>query len=160
MRKPKTAEEAYNSCLSEGYINDLKVINVDKARSLIENAETSISTAQIVMKAIGKQAKEWMGVYIGYYEALRMYTEAMLIFDKVDISNHQCLFAYLCLKHPELELDWDFFEKVRTKRNGINYYGQSTSYEDWKAVELQFNLYISTLKKEIRKIKKQYPTLS
>jgi len=151
MPKPKTAEEVYNSCLIEGCINDLKVINVDKVRSLTENAETSISTAQIVMKAIGKQAKEWMGVYISYYGALRMYTEALLIFDKVGISNHQCLFAYLCTNHPELELDWNFFEKVRTKRNGINYYGQPTRHEDWKAVELQFNLYISALKKEIKK---------
>lgn len=155
MRKPKTAEEAYNSCLTDGYINELREINIDKVKSLAENAQTNINSAQIIMKTIDKQAKEWMSVYTSYYEALRIYTDALLIFNKVDISNHQCLFAYLCIKHPHLELDWNFFEKVRTKRNGVNYYGEQVSFEDWKAVELQFKLYISTLKKEIGKILKK-----
>ena len=72
MRKPKTVEEAYKSCLADGYISEIRHINIDKVKSLIENAETSISTAEIVVKAINKQAKEWMSVYIGYYEALRI----------------------------------------------------------------------------------------
>ena len=44
-----------------------------------------------------------------------------------------------------------FFEKVRTKRNGINYYGERVSYEDWKSIEVQMKIYISTLRKEITK---------
>ncbi len=151
MPKHKTLGEAYNSCLTRGYINELKEINTPKAKSLLENAEICISTAQIIIKAIEKQDKEWMSIYTGYYEALRIYTEAVLLFDKVDISNHQCLFACLCTKHPELELDWNFFEKVRTKRNGVNYYGDHISYDDWKEVELQIKLYISTLRKEVEK---------
>lgn len=151
MRKPKTLEEVYDSCLAEGFIEEMREVNVDRVKSLTENAETGISTAQIVIKAISKQAKEWMSVYIGYYEALRMYAEALLAFDKVRTTNHQCLFALLCTKHPELELDWSFFEKVRTKRNGINYYGERVSYEDWKSIEVQMKIYISTLRKEITK---------
>ena len=48
-------------------------------------------------------------------------------------------------------LTLNVFEKARTKRNGINYYGIPAAYEDWKEVELQFNLYIKKLKKEILK---------
>ena len=147
----KNIEEAYNSCIAKGYVNETRESNIDKVKSLMENAETNISASKILVKAIGKQAKEWMNVYINYYEALRIYTEALLIFDKVDIANHQCLFNYLCVKHPELELDWNFFEKIRTKRNGINYYGEQISYADWKAIEAQTKLYISTIKKEIEK---------
>jgi hypothetical protein len=55
------------------------------------------------------------------------------------------------MRYPDLELDWDFFEKVRTKRNGLDYYGNPVGYSDWKEVELQMGLYITTLKKEIRK---------
>ena len=77
--------------------------------------------------------------------------ESYLCFDRIKSLNHQCLFAYLCIKYPELELSWEFFEKIRTKRNGINYYGQPVTSEDWKEVELQFKLYISTIKKEIEK---------
>ncbi|MBI5072192.1 hypothetical protein HZA99_00070 [Candidatus Woesearchaeota archaeon] len=42
--------------------------------------------------------------------------DALIRFDKKKIANHQCLFAFLCKIHPELELSWDFFEKIRTKR--------------------------------------------
>src|SRR3989344_3618680 len=71
--------------------------------------------------------------------------------EKIKIENHQCLFVYLCEKHPDLEFSWEFFEKVRTKRNGINYYGLPVDNKDWKEVELQFTLYINALKKEIEK---------
>ena len=77
--------------------------------------------------------------------------ESLLIFDKVKSTNHQCLFASLCVKHPELELSWDFFEKIRTKRNGMNYYGAPVQDKDWKEVGLQFELYINLLTKEIKK---------
>ena len=72
-------------------------------------------------------------------------------FEKIKIDNHRCLFAYLCEKHTELEFNWDFFEKVRTKRNGINYYGTPVEYNDWKEVELQFALYAKKLREEIKK---------
>jgi len=78
-----------------------------------------------------------------------------LRFDNVKVDNHQCLFAYLCEKHSELEFNFDFFEKVRTKRNGINYYGTLVQSNDFKEVELEFILYINKLRKEIKeKIKK------
>ena len=85
-----------------------------------------------------------------YYDALHELAESFLRFEKVKIDNHQCLFAYLCEKHPHLEFNWDFFEKVRTKRNGINYYGTPVDSDDWKEVGLQFNPYIKKLREEIK----------
>ena len=76
-------------------------------------------------------------------------------FEKVKIDNHQCLFVYLCEKHSELDFNWDFFEKVRTKRNRINYYGVPVNYSDWKETEIQFKLYIKKLKEEINKMLKE-----
>ncbi len=70
--------------------------------------------------------------------------------DRIKAQNHACLFAYLCKNHEELDLDFGFFETVRTKRNAINYYGESISYGYWKSVELQMKLYISILTKEIK----------
>jgi len=78
-----------------------------------------------------------------------------LRFEKVKIDNHQCLFVYLCEKHSELDFNWDFFEKVRTKRSGINYYGVPVNYSDWKETEIQFKLYIKKLKEEINKMLKE-----
>ena len=50
-----------------------------------------------------------------------------------------------------LDFSWEFFEKVRTKRNGINYYGSPIIFDDWKEVELQFILYIKKLREEVEK---------
>jgi len=72
------------------------------------------------------------------------------LLDKIKSRNHLCLFAYLCEKYPALELDWNFFEKIRTKRNGIAYYGAPVNDKDWKEATVQFQLYIDLLKKEIK----------
>lgn len=151
MRRPKTLEETHQSCVADGYINEIREVNYEKIKSLMENAETSIRTAKIVIKAISEKDREWMSVFLDHYDALRIYSEALLQFDKLDIPNHECLFACLCIKHPELELDWEFLNKVRKKRNRVNYYGEHITHDDWKAVELQFNLHISVLKSEIQK---------
>lgn len=84
-----------------------------------------------------------------YYDAFHSLAEIIGRFDKIKIANHQCLFAYLCKTHEELELNWDFFEKIRTKRNGIMYYGSPATYEDWKEIEVQIQVYIITLKNHI-----------
>lgn len=149
MRKPKTLEETYDSCLTEGHINESIEVNYDKIRSLIQNADICLRTASIVIKAISQKDKEWMSVYLNHYDSLRICVEAFLEFDKIEIPNHECLFAYLCLRHPELDFDWNFLNNARRKRNGINYYGEQLTYDDWKNSELQFKLSISALKKEI-----------
>jgi len=77
--------------------------------------------------------------------------------DKVKSQNHQCLFSYLCAKHPELELDWGFFEKIRTKRNGVHYYGNPISKNDWKEIELQLGLYVNTILAALESRMKNYP---
>ena len=149
MLKPKTLEEVYDLCVADGHINELREVNYDKINSLMQNADICLRTAGIVIKAINNKDKEWMSVFLMHYDALRICAEALLQFDKLNIQNHDCLFACLCVKHPELEFSWDFLNNIRKKRNGVNYYGHNITYEDWKPLELQFQLYISALKKEI-----------
>ena len=149
MPRLKTKDEAYDSCLSQGYVRPLEELNLEKIQSLIENAEININSANIIANAIDKNAKEWMNVFTLYYEAFRIYVEALLHFDKIESSNHQCLFAILCVKYSYLELDWDFIEQLRTKRHGVNYYGERVAYNEWKSVEVQMKLYVSTLRKEL-----------
>ena len=151
MPKFKTKEEAYESCAAEGYLRNLSHVNKERVRSLIVNADTNIDSAKMLAQSLTKEDRQWMSVYTLHYEAIRIYVEAFLMFEKTMSQNHQCLFAYLCVKHSELGFDWNFFEKIRTKRNGINYYGEQVSYDDWKIVEPQFNLYVSVLKEEIEK---------
>lgn len=95
--------------------------------------------------------KRWNPGYKLYYDVLHELVESFLLFDKIKSTNHKCLFAYVCIKNPDLELSWDFFEKIRTKRNGINYYGTPVTEKDWNEIKVQMNLYIKILRKEINK---------
>ncbi len=151
MPKFITQEEAFMKCRKDGRFIVVEEIDTEKIRATLTIAESDVEAAKLIIKGIQKQSTQWNSVYKLYYDALHELAESFLLFDKVKIDNHQCLFAYICEKHSELELNWDFFEKVRTKRNGINYYGIPVDFNDWKEVEVQFNLNIKRLKEEIGK---------
>lgn len=146
MRLFKNEEEAYNWCTAEGNLRIQEEINLEKIKFNLLIAEEFLESAKDSLVK-----KRWNAAYTDYYDALHLLVESFLIFDRIKSSNHLCLFVCLCVKHPELELSWDFFEKVRTKRNGISYYGAPVSEKDWKEIKVQIELYINLLKKEIEK---------
>lgn len=151
MPKYLTQKEAFQKHKKEGRFIVTEGIDLENIKSTLFIAEGDIESAGSLKKNLPKESRQWNSVYKLYYDALHELAEAFLRFDKVKIDNHQALFAYLCEKHPELELSWDFFEKLRTKRNGINYYGSPINYQDWKEVEIQFKLYLNKIKEEIKK---------
>lgn len=128
MPKQKTIDEAYCDCETDGYIAPLETIDTKKIESMLALAQTIYDTAQDVKKNIDAKSPRWSVVYTLHYDAVREVVDALIRFDKKKIANHQCLFAFLCKMHPELELSWDFFEKIRTKRNGVQYYASLTTY--------------------------------
>lgn len=144
MRQFKTVEEAHDICVAEGNVIPIDNADLEKIKSCIKISEEDLQSAK---EAVGK--KRWNSAYKMYYDVLHQLVEVFLRFKKVKVKNHLCLFAYLCVKHPEMELNWDFFEKVRTKRNGINYYGNPVTEKDWKEVSLEFQLNINLLKNKI-----------
>lgn len=144
MAKSKTKKEAYNDCSTRGMNIPLRIVDVDKVEALVRIADEDLLSARDLVKN-----NHWNSSYKIHYDVLHELVEAFLLFDKVKTLNHQCLFAYICVKYPQLELDWNFFEQLRTKRNGINYYGTPVLKSDWKKIELQFNLYVNLLKREI-----------
>lgn len=146
-----TQEEAFMKCKKEGRFIVIEDTDIEQIKSTLNIAEADVEAANSIKKNLPKQSNQWNSIYKLYYDALHELVESLLRFGKTKMDNHQCLFAYLCEKHPELEFSWDFFERVRTKRNGINYYGTPVSFDDWKEVELQFSLYIKRLKEEIKK---------
>ena len=151
MYKEKTQKEIYEKCEEEGSFIPLAEIDIEKIKSMHKIALIDFETSKEWIKNAKKESNQWNAIFKINYDVLHMLLEALVIFDKFKIKTHECLFAYLCEKHSELEFDWNFFEKIRTKRNGINYYGTSVSYKDFKEIELQIKLYIKTLKKAIEK---------
>jgi len=145
MRLFKNIEEAYDYCISNGDIISGQEIDEDRIKVCLYIAEEDLLSAK---DAVAK--KRWNSAYKLYYDVIHQLAEAFIHLDRIKVKTHLGLFVYLCVKHPELDFDWDFFERIRTKRNGINYYGTPVSFNDWKEVELQFNLYIKKLKEEIK----------
>jgi hypothetical protein len=152
MPKYLTQDEAFTKCKKGGNFIVTEGVDKEKIKSTRVIAEADIESANTIKKGLPKQSNQWNTVYKLYYDALHELAESFLRFEKIKIDNHQCLFAYLCQKHPELEFNWEFFEKVRTKRNGINYYGTPITFSEWNEVEIQFNLYIKIIKEKINKM--------
>jgi len=142
MPKELTLDQTYDQCISGGNIILQDFIDDNRINSMIKIATDDLESAKSLIK---NKDPRWGSIYKLYYDVIHQLAEALLLLDKVKSQNHQCLFSYLCIKHPELELDWNFFEKIRTKRNGIHYYGNMIAKRDWAEIEFQMNLYIKTL---------------
>lgn len=151
MNHEKNCDEVYGDCCKDGFFLPQKEVDIRKIRSIINLANADLDFVRSLTKTTSKESSGWNLIYKIHYDCLRQLTDALVLFDKVKSSNHQCVFAYLCTNHQDLELDWNFFEKVRTKRNRMQYYGTPANYNDWKEIEMQMNLYINTLKKELEK---------
>jgi hypothetical protein len=96
-----------------------------------------------------KESKNYAFILRENYEILRMLIDACLYFDRVSISNHQCSNAYLCKNHADLEFDWEILETMRILRNAVNYEGKRIDSEQWNKLKLQFEIYISALRKVV-----------
>jgi hypothetical protein len=140
--------ERYDICLADNNYN--RIENIEKARikNMMQIALNDIEYTKIrELKADIK--KECSTVFKLYYDSLHGLCEAFVIFDKIKVSSHECLFVYLCTKHTELELDLNFLDEIRTKRNGICHYGNPIDANYWNSVKLKMEIYIKTIRKEI-----------
>lgn len=147
-------DKTYSLCMSMGNVKE-KMKDRELIISITTVAEKGLDFINSKSKDIPKESTDWTFVFRDYYESLRGLIEARLLFDGIEADNHQCKNAYLCFKHPELDLDWVFLETIRLKRNAINYRGQLLKYEDWNLFKLKFQLHISALKKEIERLLKE-----
>ena len=117
-----TQKEAFGKCKREGKIIITEQVGEEKIKATLAISEGDVESANILKKNLTKSSNQWNSIYKLYYDALHELAESFLQ-----------------------------FEKVRTKRNGINYYGTPVDSTDWKEVELQFSLYIKKLREEIKK---------
>ena len=151
MAKIYTLDQAFKKCSADGMFVP-HVIDTAKIESMLMIADEDVLSINDL-----RLKERWNTLYKLQYDVLHSLAEAMILLDGMKSANHQCLFAWVCAKCPHLELDWNFFEAFRIKRNGIHYHGRQIVCEDCKETELQWNLYINTLKKEIVSRLKEMP---
>jgi uncharacterized protein (UPF0332 family) len=141
MPKQISLETAYEQCKSLGNLIRKQEINLDTIKSMLFIAQEDIKTVSDL-----KNTNDRFNTLLKLtYNIIHTLAEAILLFDKIKSQNHQCIFAHLCVNHEELKLDWTFFEKIRTKRNGISYYGQGITKDEWKELSYECELCINTL---------------
>lgn len=144
MRHYKNVEEAYDICVVEG-----NILPKDSVEEGIIESSLFIVKEEFILAKEAVAKKLWTCAYKSHYDIFHQLAEIFVRCDKMKIKNHLCLFVYLCVKHPELELNWDFFEKVRTKYTLIKEESAQVSQKDWQDVSLPFLLYIGLLKEKI-----------
>jgi len=146
----KDLETTYIKCDVDGIYKIKEEIDIDLIRSLNDTAGKGLAFIKRISKGISKDSTDWTFVFREYYESLRGYIEAYMLFDKVTANNHQCNNAFVCFRHPELGLEWEFLETTRLKRNAVNYKGQLLTYEEWNNLEEGFESHIGILSKVVK----------
>ncbi|MGV8161833.1 MAG: hypothetical protein ACP5N2_00695 [Candidatus Nanoarchaeia archaeon] len=141
-------EKTYNLCLSNGYLKE-KYKDCELAISLKEASGKGLKFIDNASKSIAKESDEWTFIFRDYYESLRMLIEAYLLLEGFEAEHHQCKNAFICFRHPELNLDWEFLEIIRLKRNALNYRGNFLNYDSWILLKPKFILHLTLLKNEI-----------
>lgn len=142
-------QKVYNSCMADGKFKEKNSVDTELIRSLKDVAERGLCFIRETAKGLKRESADWTFVFRDYYESLRGLIEAFLLFDRIEADSHQCKNAFICSSHPELELDWEFLETIRLKRNAINYRGVLLKYDDWNRIKLNFDLHIKKLKEKI-----------
>ncbi len=145
MPREYTPDQIYDKLVREGAYHEAH-LDKDEVRKVL--------TMTIEDYTFGKEIRRssnpsWRVVFNVHYDVFRELCDQLIRFHKQKISNHQGLFAFIILNFNDLALDWDFLEKIRTLRNKNKYEGLDISKKMWQQVELQFDLYISAIRKEI-----------
>ncbi len=140
-------KEIYEDLVTKGLYEEA-YLDKDEVKKVLAMAIEDYQFAKSIKKL---DKTSWRVIFNAYYDVLRELCDQLMRFRNQKISNHQGLFAFIILNFKELELDWDFFESIRTIRNKNKYQGLDVSENMWKSVELQFDLYISALHKFLEK---------
>lgn len=145
MRKERKAEEMYDQFSTEGLYEEAN-LDKDEIKKVLIMVMEDYQFGKDLRKL---KNPSWRVIFNIHYDVFRELCDQLMRFKRQKTSNHQALFAFIVLHFEDLELDWSFLENVRTIRNKNKYQGLDISREMWKSAELQLDLYISSLKKEI-----------
>lgn len=150
MRKVKNLNEVYNQCVTEGSLQEPEEIDLEKAKSLLDNAEQDLDTLKETIPIMEKK-KNFNLIWSSKYEIIRQLVQGILLLEKVNSDNHQCLYAYICVKHSDWDIDWETIETMRLLRNGVHYEGRPVNADTWKDYKLKFDIYTRTFIKILKK---------
>lgn len=139
----------YDKCVNSGSIKKANEVDSEKAKTLLENAELDIDSLKDAT-ALFEKKNNFGLLWTNHYEIIRQLVAGILLFEKIISDNHKCLYAYICTKHKEWDIDWKTIETMRLLRNGVHYDGRPVSADIWKEYKLKFHIYILAFIKILR----------
>ncbi len=152
MHDERTLSEVYFSCEEAGSFVPLLRIDMARVKAMLKIAQMDYCSARGLARVASAGDGRWNDVFGLYYDVLHLLIEAYVRLDKVKARTHECLFSYVCKIHLELELDWDFLDGIRQKRNGSLYYGRPVAHEDWKELESRMEVAICTIRAAVENV--------
>ena len=146
MPKEKTPQEVYDELVTKGSYEEAH-LDKDEVRKVKNMAIEDYEFGKTLRKI---ENPNYRIIFNIHYDVLRELCDQLMRFENQKISNHKGLFAFIILNFPDLGLDWNFLERIRTIRNQNKYQGTDITKEMWMKAELQMDLYISAIKKELK----------
>ncbi len=147
MPKERSALEVFDELATKGLYEEAH-LDKDEVRKVLRMTLEDYAFAKKLRKM---PDPGWRVIFTVHYDVFRELCDQLMRLERQKVRNHQGLFAFIILHFADLDLDRGFLEKIRTIRNKNKYEGLDVSKETWKDVEFQFDLYISSMKKEIEK---------
>ncbi|MCB9358346.1 hypothetical protein H6503_00285 [Candidatus Woesearchaeota archaeon] len=149
--KLRNIDAVYEKCIIDGSIQELEESDVEKAKTMLKLSKRDYVSFHKIQKIIAED-RNYSFLWKDLYEIIHQIVQGIFLLEKVKSNNHQCLYAYLCMKHKDWELDWNILETMRIVRNNIQYEGHPVSKESWNEYKLKFELYIQFLTKKLEKM--------
>ncbi|MEK6951328.1 MAG: hypothetical protein AABX13_06420 [Nanoarchaeota archaeon] len=148
MPKTRTMKEVYEELAAKGFYEEAH-LDREEVKTVLAMIQEDFAFARR-----WKQDKKpsWRVIFNAYYDVFRELCDQLMRFKGQKTSNHQGVFAFLILHFPELELDWELVERIRTLRNENKYRGVDISETMWKSIEWTFESYISAVQKRVEEL--------
>ena len=141
-------KQVYENYAAQGLYEEAD-FDEDEVRKVIQMTNEDYDFTQRIKK---DKNPSWRVIFNAYYDAFRELCDQLMRFKKQKSSNHQAVFAFIIINFKELYFDWELLEQIRNTRNNNKYKGLDISQQMWKSVEIHFEVYITSLRKELEKI--------
>jgi hypothetical protein len=147
IKREKTVEDFYDQYLSEGRYEE-STANRDTLKAQYASVQCLQGFAKR-LKTI--DMPHFDALYNAYYDILVKLCHLIVKTQNITTESDQAVFAFIAVKFPELELDWGVLESLRIKQQERQHNNHEILKDEWKQLELQFEIYIQTLTKELEK---------
>ncbi len=118
----------WDDCCEKRIVKDVKP-DTNMIKSLTKSSGNKLkSESELIMSSITAASKLSLA-----YDSLRELLEALALKNGYKIYNHECYTAFL-KEISEQSAMGDEFDKIRTVRNSVNYYGKEISPEEAESI--------------------------